>query len=457
MKKIASLKIELVLFAVISLIISVSVFVYFVRNAKLVSDKSDKEKIEFVNSINLNYFEKDLKKIDLKDKNIYEKLDNMFIEHGVQFYIVKKDGEVVASPNKDIKNIDADKIIDGKREIINLKAGKNMAQVTGCDYLKDGCYVYFSCLGRANSDGVAVLAGIFTFIIVFTLFNLGRINYILSIKKSIKIITQGQLSHRVQLKYRNELRELAEDINYMASELEREDEKRKEFLTNISHDLRTPLTSILGYLKMIKEEKYEDEKELEGYIDKINNKSLFLKSMLDDFFQYSKLSSRDIEFNKENIYIQELIRQLVEEEEPVFQNNDLLLCSTLLKEPINIEGDGELLVRAVNNLLSNALKYSKKNTAVTIEVYKEIIEKHIFAVISISNVPKEHIDEEEIESFFERLYKKDKSRSKQGSGLGLSIVKEILKIHNGYIKGSIEDGKVVFKLFIKMHNDRFAV
>ncbi|OFI05992.1 sensor histidine kinase YycG [Clostridium acetireducens DSM 10703] len=88
----------------------------------------------------------------------------------------------------------------------------------------------------------------------------------------------------------------------MASELEKEDEKRKEFLTNISHDLRTPLISILGYLNMIKEEKYEDEKELESYIDKINNKSLFLKSMLDDFFQYSKLSSRDIQFNKEYIY-----------------------------------------------------------------------------------------------------------------------------------------------------------
>ncbi|WML32770.1 histidine kinase dimerization/phospho-acceptor domain-containing protein [Clostridium sp. OS1-26] len=87
----------------------------------------------------------------------------------------------------------------------------------------------------------------------------------------------------------------------------------RTFLTNISHDLKTPLTSILGYLNIIKEEKYEDKKEFESYIDKINRKSLFLKSMLDDFFQYSKLSSKDIEFNKEIIYVQELIRQIVKE------------------------------------------------------------------------------------------------------------------------------------------------
>lgn len=448
MKRIVNLKTEFALFALISLIVSAWAFLYLGNNTPFVSDKSDEERIEEVNSLYLHYFKKDLEEIDLKDKNIYEKLANMLNAHGFQFYIVNKNGDVIAAANKNVKKIDADKIIDGKREILNLKFKKNMSQVTGCDYLKNGYYVYFFYLGRTNSDIVVILSAIFTFIIVFTLLSLGRINYIINIKRSIKIIAQGQLNHRVPLKYRNELKELAEDINYMASELEKEDEKRRTFLTNISHDLRTPLTSILGYLNMIKEEKYEDKKEFESYIDKINRKSLFLKSMLDDFFQYSKLSSKDIEFNKEVIYVQELIRQIAEEEAPVFQDKDLQLSLSLTKEPISVKGDGELLVRAVNNLLSNALKYSKKNTVVNIEVYKELIGKDTFSVISISNVPEEQIDEEEIKSFFERLYKKDKSRSKQGSGLGLSIVKEILKIHNGYVEGSIKDGKVVFKLSI---------
>lgn len=453
MKRIINLKIELTFFALISLIVSVLVFLYLGNNGTLAFNKSDKERIEVINSLYLNYFKKDLKEIDLTDKNIYEKFDNMLNSHGFEFYIVKKNGDVIASPNKDIKKIDADKIIDGKREVFNLKSGKNMSQVTGCDYLKDGYYIYFFYLGRANSDVAATLFAIFTFIIVFALLSLGRINYIININKSIKIISQGNLSYRVPLKYRNELRELAEDINHLAEKLQKEDKKRKEFLTNISHDLRTPLTSILGYLNMIKEGKYEDEKEFESYINKINRKSLFLKSMLDDFFQYSKLSSKDIEFNNKIIYVQELTRQLVEEEEPVFRDNNLRLCLNLSKEQINIKGDGELLVRAVNNLLSNALKYSKKNTIVTIKTYKEIIEKETFSVISISNVPKEYIDEGEVENFFQRLYKKDKSRSEQGSGLGLSIVQEILRIHDGFVKGSIENGEVVFKLFVKTYSE----
>lgn len=451
MKRIASLKVELTLFAFIALIISVSSFFYLQKNPIIQSNKSDQEKIAWVNSLYSHYFKKDIEKINLNDKNICEKFNAMSIEHGFNFYIVKKDGEVIASSNKDIKRLDENKIIDGKREILNLKVDKNMSLITGCNYLKDGYYVYFSSLSRSDNEFTTILMAIFTFVVIFSLLSLGRINYIVNIKKSIKIITQGKLSYRVQLKYRNELRELAEDINYMASELEIEDEKRKEFLTNISHDLRTPLTSILGYLNMIKEQKYKDDSEFKSYIEKVTSKSLFLKSMLDDFFQYSKLSSRDIEVNSNNIYIQELVRQLVEEEEPVFQHKNLKICSSLAEEPIQVKGDGELLVRAVSNLLSNALKYSKQGTEVNIKVYKERIRKDTFSVISVGNVPKDHVSKDDIQNFFKRQYKKDKSRNSEGSGLGLSIVKEILRLHNGYVEGSIKDDKLIFKMLIRTY------
>lgn len=418
-------------------------------------NKSDKERIQAVDFLYVHYFKKDLKQINMKDKSISKKLDNMLNAHGFEFYIVKKNGDVAAAPNKDIKKIDASKIVNGKREILNLNSEKKLYRVTGCDYLKDGYYVYFFYLGRANSDIGAVLAAILSFVIIFGLLSIGRINYIIDIRKSIRVIAQGKLKYRVPLKYKNELRELAEDINYMASELEEEDVKRRTFLTNISHDLRTPLTSILGYLTMINEKKYENKEELNGYIYKINSESLFLKSMLDDFFQYSKLFSKDIKLNKETIYIQELIRQIVEVETVVFKNKNLKLCLTLSNDPIAIKGDGNLLARAVNNLLSNALKYSQKNTEVNIEVYEKLVDENIMAVIAVSNVPEEKIEADEIENFFERLYKKDKSRSKPGSGLGLSIVKEILEIHDGYIKGSIENGKVFFKMYIKSYSHRF--
>ncbi|WML32766.1 hypothetical protein [Clostridium sp. OS1-26] len=124
MKRIVNLKIELALFALISLIVSVWVFLYLGNNAPFISNKSDEERIEEVTSLYLHYFKKDLEKIDLKDKNIYEKLANMLNAHGFEFYIVNKNGDVIAAPNKDVTKIDADKIIDGKREISNLKFKK---------------------------------------------------------------------------------------------------------------------------------------------------------------------------------------------------------------------------------------------------------------------------------------------------------------------------------------------
>lgn len=104
-------------------------------------------------------------------------------------------------------------------------------------------------------------------------------------------------------------------------------------------------------------------------------------------------------------------------------------------------------MRAINNLLSNALKYSKKHTIVTVEIYKKIVREKVYAVVSISNTPIEPVSGIEIKKFFQRLYKKDKSRSHEGSGLGLAITQEILRLHNGLVDAYIEDERVIFKLF----------
>ena len=256
---------------------------FLARDANIINKKSKEKKIEFVYKNYVTPLKNDLKKIQLNDNTTY---DLRSVKSNYIFYVVNKNGDVILSNGKDVKKIAPDKIQDGKREFSTYKYNNVLSEIIFCEYLKDGYYLYVDFFGYTTSDRPTEISILFIFIIVFTLLSLGRINYIINIKRSIKIIAQGQLNHRVPLKYRNELRELAEDINHMASELEKEDEKRRTFLTNISHDLRTPLTSILGYLNMIKEEKYEDKKEFENYIDKINRKSLFLKSMLDDFFSY---------------------------------------------------------------------------------------------------------------------------------------------------------------------------
>jgi signal transduction histidine kinase len=366
-------------------------------------------------------------------------------------FVVRKDGGVIASNNREIKSIDSGQIENGKRTFKFLNDHRdNLVKITRCDYLKDGYYLYYiyTGYGKLDNGNIVGVMAISIFIIVFFLLIWKRISYISKIKSTVRSIAEGDLSKRVPLKYKNELRELSEDINYMASRIEREEKNRNEFFTNISHDLRTPLTTILGYIDMIKNGKYDSKRELHDYIDIMDKKGLYLKSMLDDFFEYSKLSSKDIVLEKQCLELNELARQVAEEEEDEFIRKGLRFCLKLPLESVEIEADPNLFLRAVNNLLNNALKYSRNNTAVEFKIRKQEYNGNFYAVISVSNVPETPVGDENIENFFERLYKRDLSRKEEGSGLGLSIVREIVKHHSGFVKVCREDEKLVFKIFM---------
>lgn len=302
-------------------------------------------------------------------------------------------------------------------------------------------------LAEAMMGNIVGIMTIIVFIIIFFLSIWRRISYVSKIKSTVRNIAEGNLYSPVPLKYKNELRELAEDINYMASKIEKEEKNRNAFLTNIAHDLRTPLTTILGYVSMIKNDKYESKDELNNYIDIMEKKGAYLKNMLDDFFEYSKLSSNDIVLEKQGLEVNELARQIFEEEEEEFIQNGLKLSLDLPQESIYIEAEPNLFLRAVNNLLINALKYSKENTIVQFSVNKEIFHNRFYAVLWISNIPYDLISDNDLENLFERLYKKDLSRQKEGSGLGLSIVKNIIRLHGGFVKVYKESNKLVFKIY----------
>lgn len=451
MKRIFKLRSELVFSAVISYIIAI-LFAIILKEFILGSFLNNfKNTTEYVHDDMITGIEYQLKNMNINDSNKVQKY--MDKENSILYLIsiVHKDGKVIASNNKQIKSIDANEVIDGKKTFKFLNGNrKNLVKITRCDYLKDGCYLYYIYVGYGkleNGNIVGIMTGII-FIIVFFLIIWRRISYISKIKSTVRSIAEGNLYERVPLKYKNELRELAEDINYMTSEMEKEDKKRSEFLTNISHDLRTPLTTILGYINMIKNGKYVSKDELNSYVDIMNKKGLYLKNILDDFFQYSKLSSKDIVLEKQKIELNELARQIVQEEEDEFIKNNLILSINLMQEFIYIYVDPNLFLRAVNNLLSNALKYSKNNTSVEFNISKEKYNNKFYAIISVSNIPEEPITDNEIENFFQRLYKKDLSRQKEGSGLGLSIVKDIIKIHGGFVKTYKENDKLFLKIYM---------
>ena len=417
-------------------------------------NKSPDYRMKYIYSDGVAHFEEKLKKENITSPSEVQKfIDNQYsVQIGYSLYITDNEGNVAAGSNKDIRKVNKDKIKAGTKhytETVNTNNGS--FKIDGCDYLGEGSYLYYSYFGYGRDDQLVALWALVGFVILFLILIWRRVSYISKMKSAVNNIAEGDLSYRVPLKYRDELRELAEGINYMAAELENEERKRNEFLTNISHDLRSPLTTILGYVDMIKKEKYDSKEEMTKYIDVMERKGVFLKKMLEDFFEYSKLTSKDIELKLSSIELNELGRQIFEDESAAFEEKRLKLNLKLSDKPIYAKVDSELFIRAINNLISNALKYSKPDTIVSVNVSEEKTKNVTYGVFSISNVPKETISEEEVHNFFERLYKKDKARHEEGSGLGLSIVKDIIELHGGTVKGLIDGDRLIFKINIKIN------
>ena len=153
--------------------------------------------------------------------------------------------------------------------------------------------------------------------------------YIEEIESGLRIISSGDLSYRIETRGKDEIKHLAENINNMAEEVQirieaerRAERTKNELITNVSHDLRTPLTSIMGYIGLIKEGKYENEKVMKDYLNIAFNKSTQLKNLIEDLFEYTKLSNRTVSLEKRKVNIAEFLSQIIENMS-IFEENNL--------------------------------------------------------------------------------------------------------------------------------------
>lgn len=219
--------------------------------------------------------------------------------------------------------------------------------------------------------------------------------------------------------------------------LQKNDKQKKEFLKNISHDMRTPLTSMLGYLKMIENKDYKDENEFWKYFNIVNKKANYIKNILDHYFIYSNICLNDFTIEFSIICIQGLLLNLLDGKKDDFKAKNLKLNVNILKKYSYINANKELLSIALNNVMLNVLNYSKEKSAVNIIMKEEIKNSKNYMIIEIYNSPKEKIEKKDAKKFFYELYKGSESRSNDGCGLGLNIAKEIMKIHNGFITISV--------------------
>ena len=215
---------------------------------------------------------------------------------------------------------------------------------------------------------------------------------------------------------------------------------KTELITNVSHDLKTPLTSIINYIDLLKRENIEPE-EARDYVNVLDNKAQRLKVLIEDLFEASKAASGAMELNIEKIEIVQLLKQVLGENDERINENKLNLKVNIPEEKIYIKGDGKRLYRVFENLISNVVKYSLSNTRVYIDVTKEdddvkIVMKNIAAY-------ELNFDVNEITERFKRA---DEARTSEGSGLGLAIAKSIVELHGG--KFDIEIDGDLFKSII---------
>ena len=262
-----------------------------------------------------------------------------------------------------------------------------------------------------------------------------------------KRIGSGDFSVKIDAsKMHGENRELAEAVNGIgtgiqtAVEKSMKDERMKaDLITNVSHDIKTPLTSIINFVKLLKRENIQDER-VRGYIDVLDAKSQRLKQLTDDLVEASKVSSGNISLQMERIDFAELVNQTCGEFSDRLREKGLDLVVRMPDQPVCIEADPRQIWRVVENLFSNVCKYALEGTRVYLEIWQEKAGERQCAMFSMKNISAQALNIR-AEELTERFIRGDISRSTEGSGLGLSIAKSLTELQNGrfdiYLDGDL--------------------
>ena len=285
----------------------------------------------------------------------------------------------------------------------------------------------------------------------FLIYFVNKLGYLNEIMKGVHRIKEGEINYKIEEKNDIYFSSLANDINNISQGLENSIEQRiksermkSELITNVSHDLKTPLTSIINYVELIKKEENIQPEYLKDYVQVLDKKSKRLKILIEDLFEASKASTGNIELELVRLDLKQLLQQSIGELEDKLEEANLSLRVNLTEEDTYVLADGRRLYRVFENLLCNISKYSLKNTRVYIDVTKED-GKIITTMKNISSYEL-NFDPDEI---MERFKRADESRNTEGSGLGLAIARDLVSLQGG--KMSIEIDGDLFKAKVVMN------
>lgn len=422
--------------ATLIFIVGIIIFLYLIlfQMSNVVSSKN----LEVTKSGISYLFKDEYKDIDIKkilsEDGWVEEVENGKI---VNIIGVKKD-------KKDFYSIED--FINGKNtnykyEARAYKQGDKLYIVKIPDY---SYKILHEMYGNKKSKIYMSLSLLLTIIIVFLMFIILSILSIRKISRPLKILeneikkmSEGYSNVNVKFNSYREFNKIKESFNSTVDKLEKSEierriaeDSKKRIIRDISHDLKTPITSILGYSKAISEGVVTSEDEKKIYLDYIYNKTKRINYLVDELFVFSKLDSPGYKLNLEKQDISEFVRELVALYYIDIEENGFLLDVNIPEESIYSIIDTKALERAVGNIIINAIKYNEIGTTITVDLIKN--DKYVDIIIEDNGCGISH---DVIENIFDEFVRADESRKTDGgSGLGLAITKKIINLHNGKLK-----------------------
>ena len=244
---------------------------------------------------------------------------------------------------------------------------------------------------------------------------------------AIKELSNGNYNVRVDNVGQDEISKLNQGFNQMARQLAKQDETRQKFISDISHEFQTPLTSIQGFANILKEEDLPKEQRVK-YANIILYNSKRLSSLAKNMLQLTLLDREEIELELTNYSLVEQMNRVISTQENQAMEKNIEIVFEMPKKEIFIEGDEQRLEQVWTNIISNAIKYTNEGGLITITMKKN--SKDIEISIEDTGIG---MSKEVVSHIFERFYREDKARNVEGNGLGLAIVKSIVDLHHGKI------------------------
>lgn len=412
--------------------------------------------ISFIYQIGLNFNDVDTNETIFKEH--YNDLDKEVILKNEGWIEVVKDNKiinVIGNKKDNIKEYSIESVLNNEKlkSDFDIKVYDKDKKNHNIIYIvkipkeenKEQNQVKFKKLNRFTVNSLMVsIIFIILIIVIMATTSINAITKPLNkIKIALKEMTEGNTKVRLKFKSYKEIEQIRDSFNYMADELERvnkekilAEESKKKIIRDISHDIKTPITSIMGYSKALSEDRVEDNEERKIYLGYIYNKTRKIDYLVNELFTFAKLDSINYVLNKKEEDFCEFLRETILFYYGDIEEKNFQLGLDIPEKVIKLNFDSKEMERAIGNLILNSLKYNKEGTK--LDIFLKELQDKVVLHIRDNGIG---IKKELVSTVFQEFVKVDESRnSKEGSGLGLAITKKIVELHNGKINLITEEG-----------------